>query len=194
MTQDRRTFLKRTSAALGAVVVGPALPMDGADHERQGRRLDPALLRSVAEVVLPSELSAGAREEAVADFEYWADEYEPVAEMNHGYGTDVIRYGPPDPIPAWTAQLAALQLEAQQRSSTGFADLDMDARRTLLEGQTLDTDDGLPSPLRAQHIAVALMAHWFRSPDAIDRCYDRRIAERRCRSIDTAQAEPERRR
>jgi hypothetical protein len=191
MTHDRRTFLKRSGAVLGVAAVGPALPDPSSASTASVRRLDAAILRAVAEVVLPSELGDAGREEAVADFEAWANEYEPVAEMNHGYGTSEIRYGPPDPVPAWTAQLEALEIEAQKRSGSTFAALDADARRALLQRQPLDSGSGLPNPLNAEHVAVALMAHWFRSPDAKDRCYDRRIAERRCRGIDTAPAEPE---
>ncbi|MCA9739576.1 MAG: hypothetical protein KC645_18260, partial [Gemmatimonadetes bacterium] len=83
--------------------------------------LDGGLLRAVAVLVLPAELSPVEQEEAVQGFERWAAGYEPVAELNHGYGTSEIRYGPPDPRPGWAAQLRGLDLEAQRRSQTGFA-------------------------------------------------------------------------
>jgi hypothetical protein len=189
MTHDRRTFLKRSGAALSVAAVGTTLPQTLA-ADAAVRRLDPALLRAVAEVVLPSELGAPMREEAVADFEAWANAYEPVAEMNHGYGTSEILYGPPDPVPAWTAQLEALELETQKRTGSAFAALTPNARRALLERQGLDGGNGMPNPLGAQHVAVALMAHWFGSADAKDRCYERRIGEQTCRGIDSAPAEP----
>ena len=100
-------------------------------------------------------------------------------------------YGPPDPVPAWQAQLEALEIEASRRTGSSFAELDIPGRRELIRRQELDGGSGLPSPLRARHVAVALMAHWFGSSEAVDRCYGRRIAERTCRGIDSAASEPE---
>ena len=191
MRQDRRTFLKRSGAALSAAAVSGCLPSSAERQESSTAPLHAEVLRAVAEVVLPADLEDASREEAVQSFERWASEYEPVAELNHGYGTSEIRYGPPDPAPAWQAQLEALDLEAGRRMGTSFAALDMPGRRELITRQGLDEGSGLPNPLRARHVAVALMAHWFRSSDAADRCYERRIAERSCRGIDTAPSEPE---
>lgn len=192
MTEDRRTFLKRSGAAVSAAALSGCGPDHGrSDSAERRARLDPTILRAVAAVVLPGELGASGREAAVGSFERWAMEYQPVAELNHGYGTSEIRYGPPDPVPSWQAQLAALELEANARTGGSFAALDTGARLELLERQDLDAGSGLPSPLRARHVAVALMAHWFGSADAVDRCYGQRIAERTCRGIQTAPAEPE---
>ncbi len=192
MLHDRRTFLKRSGAALSAAVVsGCVSDSPSPDEAVDSRHLEPALLRALATVVLPAELGQAGTEAAVQSFERWAYSYEPVAELNHGYGTSEIRYGPPDPVPAWKAQLEALDLEARKRTESSFVTLDVTGRRELLERQGLGSGSGMPSPLRAEHVAVALMAHWFRSSDATDRCYERRIAERTCRGIDSAPAEPE---
>ena len=192
MTHDRRTFLKRSGAALSAAAVGSSIPDRVSAKGPTPRRLDPGLLHAVAEVVLPEELGEAGFEEATAAFVAWADAYEPVAERNHGYGTSEIRYGPPDPVPGWTAQLEALEIEAHRREGRAFTDLSPPERRALIERQPLDAEAGLPDPLFAQHVVVALMAHWYRSPEAVDRCYGRRIAERSCRrGIDTAPNEPE---
>ena len=191
MRQDRRTFLKRSGAALSAAAVSGCLPNSAERQESSAAPSHAEVLRAVAQVVLPSDLEDASREEAVQAFEQWVSEYEPVAELNHGYGTSEIRYGPPDPAPAWQAQLEALDLEAGRRMGTSFAALDIPGRRELITRQGLDEGSGLPNPLRARHVAVALMAHWFRSSDAADRCYERRIAERSCRGIDTAPSEPE---
>lgn len=192
MTNDRRAFLKRSGAALSAVAVSGCVSDSVVrDEVPDSRYLDPSLLRALAAVVLPTDLGEAGREAAVQSFERWAQAYEPVAELNHGYGTSEIRYAPPDPVPAWKAQLEALELEAQKRAGSSYVGLDAAGRRALLERQGLDGGSGIPSPLSAQHIAVALMAHWFGSSDASDRCYGRRIAERTCRGIDTAPAAPE---
>ena len=127
--RDRRTFLKQSAAALSAATLAGCGPPDegpGAGDARPA--LEPATLRGVADVVLPSELGDEGREAAVRAFEGWLAELEPVAELNHGYGTAEIAYGPPDPAPAWMAQLAALDLEAQKRHDVAFASLPSEAR------------------------------------------------------------------
>jgi hypothetical protein len=193
MTHDRRTFLKRTGAALSVAAAGGCAPADAPREEAAGEAgvLDPDLLLAVAPLVLPSELGVEELEDAVRSFETWASAYDPVPELNHGYGTADIRYGPPDPVPGWAAQLRALDLEADRRHGEGFASLDPDLRAGLLRRHVTDQSANLPDPLRARHVAVALMAHWFASPDATDRCYKARISPRTCRGIEGAASEPE---
>jgi hypothetical protein len=145
----------------------------------------------VGRLVLPSELGSEGRERAVQAFEAWAYGYQPVAELNHGYGTSEIRYGPPDPVPGWAAQLEALDLEATQRHGTAFADLSRDAAEALLRRHLDDEGDGMPDALEARHVAVALMAHWFASAEAVDRCYGVSISPRTCRGLDGSAAHPE---
>ena len=189
MSHDRRTFLKRSAAALSVTAAAGCVP----DAGREGARgaLDPALLRAVGDTVLPGELEAGGREAAVRAFERWAYAYEPVAELNHGYGTSEIRYGPPDPVPAWSAQLQALDLEARRRHGSGLAALASSDRERLVRTHLSGAGDGLPDPLRAEHVALALLAHWLGSSEALDRCYGRRIGLQQCRGLDSASAEPE---
>lgn len=204
MTQDRRTFIKQSGAVVGVAITGvptgsarpTADPAEAATSSAgssvvPSRELDADVLRALAEVVLPGEIGDAELNEAATQFRLWAEDYEPVSEMNHGYGTSEIVYGPPDPLPGWTAQLEAMDLEARKRTGLGFVDLDPSGRRDVLERQRLEAGANLPDPLRAGHVAVALMAHWFRSGRAKDLCYDRRLAERLCRGIDTARAEPE---
>lgn len=191
MPQDRRTFLKRSGAALSVAAVSGCAPDVRGRGSAGGERLDPALLRAVAQIALPSELDDNARESAVDAFERWAYGYDPVPELNHGYGTSEIRYGPPDPVPGWSAQLDALELESRRRHATDFVALEPAAREGLLRRHLSGAGGGLPNPLRAEHVALALLAHWFASADALDRCYRRRIALRACRGIETAPQEPE---
>jgi hypothetical protein len=153
--------------------------------------MDRALLRLVGAMVLPSELGDAGRDAAVADFERWAAGYEAVPELNHGYGTSEIRYGPADPVPAWGAQLAALDLEAGKRHGARFGELEAPTRLALLRRHIGDTGAGMPQPLAATHVAVALMSHWYGSPQATDRCYGVRISPQTCRGIDGSALEPE---
>ncbi|MEZ4423167.1 MAG: twin-arginine translocation signal domain-containing protein [Gemmatimonadota bacterium] len=194
MSTDRRSFLKAAGTALGAAAVGTGCaPNPASDREdaAASTSLDGGLLRAVAVLVLPAELSPVEQEEAVQGFERWAAGYEPVAELNHGYGTSEIRYGPPDPRPGWAAQLRGLDLEAQRRSQTGFAALERTEADPLLRGHLAGARGGLGAPLQAEHVALALLGWWLSTPDATDRCYGVRIAPQTCRGIDTAPAEPE---
>lgn len=192
MTTDRRAFLKTTGTALSAAALGGCASGDSPRAGNGGAGgLDPALLRGVAVLVLPGELGDVAREAAVVGFERWAAAYEPVAELNHGYGTSEIRYGPADPVPGWGAQLRALEVEATKRYGVGWLALGDARAEEILRRQVDDEGTGIPSPLRARHVAVALLAWWLESPDATDRCYGVRIGPQTCRGIASAPAEPE---
>ena len=193
MTQDRRTFLKAAGAAASMAAVGGCGP--GEEHGDAGaqgaRRLDAALLGAVGAVVLPGELGDAGRDRAVQEFLRWATAYEAVPELNHGYGTSEIRYGPPDPVPAWQAQLEALDLEATKRHGEGLVALADPARDALVRRHIGDEGPGVPDALRARHVAVALLSHWLQGPDATDRCYGAQITPRTCRGIEGAPGEPE---
>ena len=161
------------------------------EARRLSRRELIALLGAVGAVVLPSELGDAGRTAAVDGFRTWALAYEAVPELNHGYGTSEIRYGPPDPVPAWGAQLRALDLEAGRRHGTAFAALDPADRHALVRRHLDGAGPGLPSPLGADHVALALLAWWLDTPDATDRCYGAAIAPRTCRGLDASATEPE---
>lgn len=192
MTTDRRAFLKASGAALSAAAVGACTPDD---PSRPGAApaagLDPALLRSVGELVLPSELGEAGREAAVQGFERWAYAYEPAFEVNHGYGTGEIRYGPADPVPGWNAQLQALDAEAARRFGSGYAALDRERRDGMLRRHVGDEGPGVPAAFRAGHVGIALLSWWLSTPEATDRCYGVRISPQTCRGIENAPQEPE---
>ena len=106
-TGDRRTFLKQSTVALSSLAVSRCSPVTGSGGRVQ---LDRAMLWGVGLSVLPSELGPEGSERVLRDFDRWVQEYEPVAELDHGYISSEIRYGPPDPAPRWQAQLEALEL------------------------------------------------------------------------------------
>jgi Gluconate 2-dehydrogenase subunit 3 len=196
--QARRTFLKVAAGALAASTAAgcsleshpPETGPAAADLERE-TGFDRTLLDAVGEVILPAELGSKGRDVAIGAFVAWADGYEPVAEEMHGYGYADIRYLPPDPAPAWRAQLAALDLLARKSTQRPFARLDVTARRglltTALKGHG---SDRLPAPLDATHIAIALLAHWASSPDAADLAWGAMVTPSSCRVLSDANTKP----
>lgn len=196
-SQDRRAFLKRSAAAVSAAAVGcrPAEARTDEPAARAARRaLPPAILRAVAGIALPAELGEDGVERVVAGFEGWLAAYAPLAEQVHGYGSQDIRYGPPDPAPRWRAQLEALDRAARARHGTAFVELGGDARRALIEA-ALSGGEGSDLPdragaLRAEHVVTGLAGYFFGSPEATDLCYGRRIGGGACRPLSTSPEVP----
>lgn len=199
MPETRRSFLKQSVATVAAVSATSCAPDgDGAGPGAAHAAVSPAepvplpahTLRAVAAAVLPAELGADGRERAVTAFERWSDGLEPVAELSHPYLVPETRYSGPDPRPGWAAQLQGLEKECRARHGTDLADLDAAGRRQLLARGVGQAGPGLGSPANANHVAVALMAHFFASPVATDMCYRRTIAKQQCRGLEGAGGEP----
>lgn len=134
------------------------------------------VLRSLAGVILPSELGAQGLDRVTADFGRWVREYRPGAEMGHGYGFTRTRSTPPSPAPAYLQQLAALHDallggDAASRRAAVLAAL----------AQAKVTD--LPGTPSGQHVAADLMAFYFRCSDANDLCYRAAIGRDQCRGL-----------
>lgn len=185
---DRRAFLRRSVTAASAAALGcrPDAGGDTAPLEGGARELDPEILLAAATVALPSELGPEGIERATRGFTAWLAGYAPVSERVHGYGSQEIRYGPPDPAPRWGAQLDALDREARARTGTAFAALDPDGRRELLAGALADAGGPLPDrpgALEAEHVVVGLLGWFYGSPEATDLCYGRRIDPLSCRPL-----------
>lgn len=196
MTHDRRDFLRRSLlGAAGAAIpipaeaAGQAAAGSGPGEQAPSRTLDAALLAALGDAVLPESLGSDGHRRAVAAFAAWLAAYAPVAEAMHGYGDAELTYTRADPAPGWRAQLQALDLLARRIRRRGFARLDRTGRRAILDVALRDGRTGaLPSsPLQADHVAVALLAHWAATSEAQDLAYGARIGAGRCRSLaDTA--------
>jgi hypothetical protein len=195
---------------VGRVAVTGALPVLGADAVAavaalpvpetaagappttvtgQPGSLDPTLLRAVAEAVLPAELGEQGLTVAIADFRQWAAGYAPAVERVHGYGTAELEYTPADPVPGWSAQLRALDLEARARHGTGFAALARAARDALIRG-AIGSERALPAAQDARHVALAVLAHFLATPRAIDLCHRARIGRHGCRPLGASPERP----
>ncbi len=203
MAESRRTFLKQSAATVAAVSLTgcapgttgePAAEVDGDALSRPtgaaAVHLPDETLRAVAETVLPDELGDDGRERAVRAFERWSEALEPVSELSHPYLVPEIRYSGPDPRPGWAAQLEGLEKECESRRGVSLSELDVPGRRGLLARPLGEAGPDLGAPQNADHVAVALLAHFFGSAIATDLCYGRAIRKELCRSIEGAEDEP----
>jgi len=187
---DRRTFLKQGAAsAAGMLVLSSCGRPEAGEEAKPG--LDPALLAAVGEAVLPSDLGTDGRKRVVTGFGTWLAGYQPVPELMHGYGSQEIRYGPGDPGPRWSSQLAALDLEARKRWGRGFAEIEQARRLEMIRGRLSGSDlQRLPNPISVQHVAAALLAYWLSTPEATNLCYRRNIDPLTCRPLILSPEEP----
>lgn len=197
----RRTFLKTAGViAVGTVTVGSAAacavkdPATQAPDDAQTTRtlgMDQPLLEALAETVLPASLGSAGLREATTTFVAWVNGYDPVAEEMHGYGYSEVRYLPADPVPAWRAQLEALDVLSRKSQRVSFAVATPAQRAAVLEA-TLRTESGerLPAPLGARHVALALLGHWSASPDAWNLALGAEVSPGTCRPLDAAVRKP----
>ncbi len=193
---DRRDFIKKSAAAAAALGISGT---EAAAHQAPispGATPPAETLRAIGAAVLPAtDLGPDGIDRVVTGFESWTDGFDPVAEMPHGYlnrGLADIRYGPPHPGPRWAAQIEALELEAAKRHQSAFAELSIEDRRDLIDGQLGRDELGrLPSPGRARHVAVGLMAYFYAGSEATDLCYQASIGRFKCRGLATLGREPQ---
>jgi len=152
---------------------------------------DPATLDALAEAVLPSSLGRVATRRAAEAFRAWGAGYRENAELVHGYGTSRLRNTGPTPVTRWAAQLDDLDARARTEHQRAFRELAVVDRanvvRATLGGQRLDR---MPSVAGANHVALALIAHFYESPAALDLCYEARIGRETCRPLSAQARKP----
>jgi len=177
---SRRRFLASLAAAVPlSVVVRRA-------HAAAVRHLesDPATLDALGEAVLPSQLGRAGITRAVSVFRDWGKNYHENAELLHGYGTSRLRTTGPTSVTRWTSQLDALDAAAQSKHARPFKSIKVadraDLVREALKGERLDR---LPNVAEANHVAIALLAHFYESSSAADLCYQSRIGRQTCRPL-----------
>lgn len=162
--------LRASAPAAGSVQGGPQLP--------------PQMLLAVGAAVLPSELGTGGIERAVRAFSNWIVGYHANAELLHPYGSAELSASPPSPAATWRQQLTALDAAAQTAHGRGFASLGIPERQALIRQALAGARvTRLPAPVRAPHIAAALLAHFYESSDATDLCYRAEIRKNQCRPL-----------
>lgn len=177
---SRRRFLASLAAAVPVAVVVRRAHAAAMSH----LEAEPATLDALGEAILPSQLGRAGITRAVAAFRDWGTGYRENAELVHGYGTSRLRSTGPTPLTRWTLQLDALDTAAQSKHARAFKTLTVAERTALirdaLKGERLDR---LASVVDANHVAVALLAHFYDSPDAANLCYGAQIGRQTCRPL-----------
>ena len=184
---SRRAFL----ATLAAAIPAAALVRRAHAAAIDDLAADPRTLHALGAAVLPSELGPADTRAAVTDFQRWIAGYREGAELLHGYGTSALEKSGPTPATRWAAQLDALEAGARKAGARSFAALPLERRREMVRAElTALNADRIPPVGRAPHVALALLAHWYGSPDAVDRCYEARIGKEACRPLAASARKP----
>ena len=191
---SRRTFVSWLSGVGAALGFGVRPRTAGATETvapEQDAPLDGEMVRGIAEVVLPAELGNDGFARASRAFTQWAATYRPGRELVHPYGSTQIRQTGESPAPRWKSQLTALDREARAKHQRGFSGLTREQRRVLVMAAfAAERANRLPDPLETDHVAMALMAWYFASPEAADLCYKARIGRNQCRPLINSPREP----
>lgn len=177
---SRRRFLASLAAAVPLTIIVRRAHAEAVRHLAS----DPATLDALGEAVLPSQLGRTGIARAVAAFRDWGTGYRENAELLHGYGTSRLRTTGPTPVTRWTSQLDAFDAAARSKFARSFKTLKVTDRadlvRDALKGDRLDR---MPNVVDANHVVVALLAHFYGSSAATDLCYQSRIGSQTCRPL-----------
>ncbi len=186
---SRRAFLASLAAALPvATLVRRAHAAAVADLSA-----DTTTLAALGDTVLPAELGPANRASVVRDFQRWIAGYRENTELLHGYGTSRLERSGPTPATRWMRQLDALDVSARRMNAgaRNFAALSIAERRTLVQRE-LDAihATAIPPTRPAPHVALALLAHYYGSSEATDRCYRAAIGRQTCRPLAASSRKP----
>jgi hypothetical protein len=191
---SRRTFvgwLSGLGAALGIGVRARPTPAHAHEAVKQSGTLDAGLIRSVGDAVLPGELGNDGIARVTRSFSQWIAGYRAGVELVHPYGSADLRNTAASPIDRWRSQLAALDATARARHQRAFTALTRDQRRELvMQAVADDRLNRLPDPLQANHVAMALLAWFFATPEASDLCYNAQIGRHQCRPLVHSSRQP----
>lgn len=189
MAISRRVFLYWAASAFPAAAIVRRAHLAAIQELAAGA--PNATLTAIGEVVLPSELGRTGVSRVVTSFVSWMKGYREHAEITHGYGTSRVHYSGPTPATRWTAQLDALDAAARKQFGARLASLSVPQRQPVIRAALVGTRlDRMPSVSDAQHVVVALLAHFYASPAATDLCYEAAIAREQCRPLAQSSRHP----
>ena len=193
---DRRSVLKAfgalfvTRRAVGTLAFSLPEPALQAAPFTPG---EVSTLGAIAEVVLPSTLTADDRRVAVRSFVNWFANYKPGADMGHGYGASTLRApSGPSPVSRYAPQFAAIDAAAKEKGAQPFAGLPLSARREVVESMLNGTQPvtRLPAQPTGANLIADLMGSYFNSQDGWNLCYKAEINRDSCRTLDGSEKPP----
>ena len=184
---SRRAFLGWLAASLPAsAIVRRAHAAAVADLAA-----NPVTLRAMGGAVLPAEFGTENIAAAVERFQRWMSGYREDIELLHGYGTSRLQHSGPTPATRWATQLGNIDARSRRQHGRAFADLPLALRRDMIRDDLSQMKvDRLPSLGRAPHVALALLAHFYASPEATDLCYGAHIGKQTCRPLSASSRRP----
>ena len=189
-----RRILLRWAALLAATWPLSSLKVLAAAR-RQATRLTrdhTATLRAVADVVLPSALSADDRQMAVTVFAEWVANYREGAEVGPGYGSPRLRATGPAPTAAYPAQLAALEAAARASGAASFGAASLEARRAIIEAALTAPQrvTQLPAHPAGVHVVADFMGLFFHGQEGYNLAYRAAINRDECRGLAGSEKAP----
>lgn len=189
----RRTLL-RWAAVLAATWPLSSLKVFAAARQQATllTRDHAATLRAVADVVLPSALSAEDRQMAVTVFTEWVANYREGAEIGPGYGSPRLRTTGPAPTSAYPAQLAALEAAARAGGAASFGAASLDTRRGLIEAALTSPQriTQLPARPNGAHVVADFMGLFFHGQEGYNLAYRAAINRDECRGLAGSEKAP----
>jgi len=184
---QRRTLLQWVLSAAAL------LPFERLRLLAQPRELTPdamTMLHEIAPTLLPAALGTAGVAATVDRFAAWTRGYREGVPLAHGYGHPRLQKTGPSPVPAYIAQLTALDAAARAKGGR-WQTLDLETRRALLDAAFAKAGvKSLPPRPSGQHVAADLMAFYFRSSEANDLCYNALIQREVCRPIQITTTRP----
>ena len=186
-----RLFARGAAAGIAPPVAATALQAAGAATPAFSAA-EISTLGAIAEVVLPSTLTADDRRIAVRAFTTWFNNYKQGADMGHGYGASTLRQpSGPSPIARYPAQFAALDAAARDQGAQTFAALAPPVRRQVVESLLNTTPvSRMPAQPSGANLVADFMGLWFNSQEGWNACYQAEINRDTCRTLDGSERPP----
>lgn len=183
----RRAFVQLAAAA---VVFSP-LELAFADTDTALPAASVGTLRALAPVVLPASLGRRGIGLVTDRFLERLKQHRATVLMDAGYGHPVVGRTPESPAARYVEQLAALETAAQSEGHV-FSRMAPDAKRVLIERALGEAKvEALPEMPNGQHVVSDLMAFYFRSSEANDRCFRAQIGRETCRPYPAVTLRPQ---
>jgi hypothetical protein len=149
-----------------------------------------ATLSALAAAVLPPSLGPERTTAVTLRFRAWLRAYRPEAELDHGYGHTQLRTTAAAPFDGYARQLAGLESAARAQGAD-FAHLSPEVQRTLVDAALGAVKaQELPERPDGRHVAMDLLAFFFRSSEASDLCYGKAIGRDQCRGLPGSEDPP----